>query len=256
MRMALFINNRLGLAVADYLAQRHEDIVALILHPPHKRKHGQTIAQTLGFDADNALPGDQLNDPDIAKRLADAGADIGVSILFDYILKPDTIARFPQGVINLHPSLLPFNRGQYPNVWSIVEGTPSGVTLHYIDEGIDTGDIIAQHRVEVAPVDTGATLYEKLEHAGLEVFKANWPKIVAGQAPRSPQGDAVGTYHRTRDVDAIDRIDLDRSYPARELINILRARTFPPYAGAWFEEGGRRVNVRIELEYAKDAPDA
>jgi len=52
-----------------------------------------------------------------------------VSVLFDYILKPDFLGMFPGGTINLNPALLPYNRGQYPNVWSIVEGTPAGATI-------------------------------------------------------------------------------------------------------------------------------
>jgi methionyl-tRNA formyltransferase len=175
--------------------------------------------------------------------------DIGLSVLFDHILKPDFIEIFPQGVINLHPSYLPYNRGQYPNVWSIVDGTPAGVTLHYINEDIDTGDIIAQREVEVEPVDTGESLYRKLEHACVELFKITWPNIKSGKAPRNPQSTNAGTYYVTRDVDKIDEIDLDGTYTARELIDILRARTFPPYGGAYFRQGNHKVSIRVQLEY-------
>src|SRR5205823_2904000 len=157
-----------------------------------------------------------------------------LSVLFDYILSGKFLALFPRGCLNLHPALLPYNRGEYPNVWSIVEGTPSGVTLHYIDEGIDTGDIIAQKAVPVDPVDTGETLYRKLEQASVVLFKETWPHVCAGRAPRIPQILTTGTQHKRRDVETIDEIDLNRSYIAGDLINILRSRTFPPYRGAYF----------------------
>ena len=79
--------------------------------------------------------------------------------LFAYVVNDDFIELFPKGCINLHPALLPHNRGRFPNIWSIVSKTPAGVTLHYIDEGIDTGDVIAQKEVPVEVTDTGAELF-------------------------------------------------------------------------------------------------
>jgi methionyl-tRNA formyltransferase len=152
-------------------------------------------------------------------------------------------------VVNLHPAYLPYNRGQYPNVWSIIEGTPSGVTLHYINEKIDAGDVIAQREVPVELVDTGETLYRKLEQASLELFKDTWLLIKSDKPPRIPQSGEPGTYHRTRDAEAIDEIDLDGTYVARDLINVLRARTFPPYKGAYFRHQGRKIYLRLQLFY-------
>jgi methionyl-tRNA formyltransferase len=131
-------------------------------------------------------------------------------------------------------------------VWSIIEGTPAGVTLHYVDAGIDTGDIIARHEVAVDAVDTGETLYRKLERAAVTLFRENWPAIRAGRIERTAQNDE-GASHRTRDVETIDRIDLDRTYTGRELINLLRARTFPPHRGAYIEVDGQRVYLELSL---------
>src|SRR5207248_7068189 len=132
------------------------------------------------------------------------------------------------------------------NVWSIVDGTPAGVTLHYIDEHVDTGDIIAQREVLVDAADTGGTLYNKLERAAEALFCETWPLVRSGKAPRIPQGSG-GTYHRVRDVEAIDEIDLDRPYKAGDLINILRARSFPPHRGAYFRDGNRKVYIEVSL---------
>ncbi|MHC5002850.1 MAG: formyltransferase family protein, partial [Planctomycetota bacterium] len=139
-------------------------------------------------------------------------------------------------------------RGGYPNVWSIIDRTPAGATLHYIDEGVDTGPVIAQRRVEVGPTDTGATLYRRLERACVDVFRDTWPDLARGSIRAAPQDPSAGTSHRDRDVKEIDRIDLDATYRARDLIDLLRARTFPPHRGAYFVEGGRRIYLRLELE--------
>jgi methionyl-tRNA formyltransferase len=66
---------------------------------------------------------------------------------------------------------------------------------------------------------------------------------------RFPQSSGTGTFHHSRDVETIDEIQLDRNYTARELINILRARTFPPHPGAYFLDGGRKVYLRLQLLY-------
>jgi methionyl-tRNA formyltransferase len=149
----------------------------------------------------------------------------------------------------LHPSFLPYNRGSNPNVWSIVEETPAGVTLHYIDKGVDTGNIIAQKHVAVEPLDTGETLYRKLEKTCVALFKATWPLMRSGQVPQLIQDREEGTHHTTADVNLIDAIDLDKTYTARHLINVIRARTFEPYPGAYFNYHGQKIYLRLQLFY-------
>lgn len=250
-RILFMGNNRVGLQILRWLKERGADLVGLVIHPVETSKFGSQIIEAAGFDIDRVFDGAQLNDQDTIESIKSLKPDIGLSILFGYILKPEFLELFAHGVVNLHPSYLPFNRGQYPNVWSIVEETPAGVTLHYIDNGIDTGDIIARREVLVEPVDTGETLYRKLEEASVSLFEETWPLIVAGTAPRFAQ-EQSGTSHRTDDVQQIDNIELDKSYTAGKLLNIIRARTFPPYDGAYFEIDGRRIYVRLELYDAEE----
>jgi UDP-2,4-diacetamido-2,4,6-trideoxy-beta-L-altropyranose hydrolase len=249
-------NNRVGWQALKWLIQQGADIVGLVVHPPAKRKFVDEMLGLVNLPADRIFDGSRLREASVREAIAALQPDIGLSIFFGYILKSEFISLFPLGVVNLHPSYLPYNRGQYPNVWSIIEGTPAGVTIHYIDAGIDTGDLIAQREVPVTSVDTGQTLYLKLESASLDLFKETWPLIAAGKAPRITQSGVEGTFHKTKDVEQIDRINLDARLNARELIDILRARTFPPYSGAYFiDDDGRRVDVLIELRYAEDKHD-
>jgi len=252
MRVLFFGNNRAGLKILRYLINRDDDIVGVVVHPPERSQMRDEILNTAGLPADRVFSGNTLRQRNVLDSIRATRAEIGVSVLFDYILKKELLDLFPAGVVNLHPSFLPYNRGQYPNVWSIVDQTPAGATIHIVDPGIDTGDIIAQRRVEVEPIDTGASLYAKLETCCSELFVSVWPTIASGRATGTSQNDLQGTSHRRGDVDLIDRIDLNRPYTARELINILRARTFPPYRGAYFVDNGRRVGLRLELEYEDD----
>jgi len=239
-----------------WLREQNEQIIGIVLHPLHKRRYGDEIIRSAQIKPVHIFNGAQLRQPEVLQAIKALNPDIGLSVLFDYLLPPEFIEIFPSGIINLHPSYLPYNRGNYPNVWSIVEGTPSGVTLHYIDEGVDTGDIIAQKEVLVEPIDTGETLYRKLERESVRLFQEIWPLIKARRAPRIPQSNEAGTYHRTRDVESIDKIELDHTYTARDLINILRARTFPPYSGAYFIDHGRKVYLRLQLLYEEDVRGA
>jgi methionyl-tRNA formyltransferase len=116
-----------------------------------------------------------------------------------------------------------------------------------MDAGIDTGDIIAQKEVPIEPFDTGKSLYRKLEQACVELFQETWPKIRSRRAPRIPQKIEAGTHHVTKDVEGIDAIDLDKMYRAKDLIDVIRARTFDPYPGAYFTHEGRRIYLRLEL---------
>jgi len=242
-------NNWLGLNVLKWLKSKKENIVGLIIHPPLKQKYTEEIIEVAKLSPDQILSANQMEENNTIKKIKEINADIGISVLFDYILKTNFIRLFKKGVINLHPSYLPYNRGQYPNVWSIIEGTPSGVSLHYIDENIDTGDIIAQKKVPIEPVDTGETLYKKLEQASLDLFIDTWPKVESGNNRRVKQQLTSGTYHRRLNSNTIDHIDLNKKYRAEDLINILRARTFKPYKGAYFIKERKRIYMRLNLEY-------
>lgn len=249
MRILLLGNNRVAWRLAEWLRQEREEIVGLVLHPPAGRRFGDEIIRASGVGADQIFDGSRLSEAAVVRAIDTLRPTLGVCAMFGYLLRDEMLALLPAGCVNVHPSLLPYNRGAYPNVWSIVDGSPAGATLHYIDGGVDTGDVIAQRRVEVEPVDTGASLYRRLEDACVQVFQESWPSLHAGTAPRRPQQKDAGTHHRVRDVETIDEIDLERTYRARDLINILRARTFAPYRGAYFRLGARKVYMQLTLGY-------
>ncbi len=104
--------------------------------------------------------------------------------------------------VNLHPSYLPWNRGADPNFWSFVDNTPKGVTVHWMDEHLDTGPIIAQRRIEMPYGWTTDEFYEHLRRSVVLLFGEVWPRIKTGTAPAIPQ-QAGGSYHRLEDRVAV-----------------------------------------------------
>lgn len=246
MRILYFGNNWVGWQVLQWLKEQKENIVGVVLHPAHRQRYAQEILDVAQIGADSLFDASRLQERQVLEKIGRQKADVALSILFDDILPSEFLKLFPKGGLNLHPAYLPYNRGQYPNVWSIVERTPAGVTLHEMDAGVDTGKILAQRQVPVEPVDTGESLYRKLEHCSVELFKETWPLFCSGEI-RSTSQKGTGTTHRREDVKRIDEIDLDRFYRARDLIDILRARTFPPYPGAYFVHNEERIYLRLTL---------
>ncbi len=251
MRLICLVNNHLGWQALEYLRQQAE-IVAVVVHTPERIKFEAEIMASARAAGAQIIAASDLRKPEGLEKIAQLNPEMGVSVMFGYLLKPDFLSLLPKGCINLHPAYLPYNRGAYPNVWSIVDQTPAGVTLHYVDEGIDTGDIIRQKKVPVLGTDTGETLYHKLEAAGLQLLRESWPDIRVGRIERTPQLCGSGTSHRAADTAQIDEIRLAESYRAEDLLNIIRARTFPPHKGAFIRSAGRKVYVRVQFEEGND----
>lgn len=246
MRVVYLGNNVLGARVLRWLVERGWPPIGLVVHPDSRARGRQELIVASGLGPDRIREAGELSKPEGHAWLSALEPDWVISVLFGYVLGPALLAIPRRGAVNLHTALLPYNRGANPNVWSIVDRTPAGATLHYIDSGIDTGDVIAQRSVEILPTDTGASLYQKLEDAAFEMFCEAWPLLLTGRASRTRQANG-GTFHRVRDVERIDRIDPERFMRAGELVDILRARTFPPYRGAYLDLGGRRIYIRVDL---------
>ena len=128
-------------------------------------------------------------------------SDIIISYNYPHIIPADIGKAYYGRAVNLHISYLPWNRGADPNFWSFMDDTPKGVTIHYIDEGIDTGDIIAQKLVRLSAKDTLRTNYEKLHKAMLDLFEKTWPSISSGYYLKKKKLKGKGSYHNSRDKD-------------------------------------------------------
>jgi len=178
--------------------------------------------------------------------------DLVVSVGFDHLVPPEILTIPSEGAINLHPSYLPYNRGKSPNVWPLIDRTPAGVTLHYMDVEFDAGDIIEQRKVRTEFSDTGKDLHNRLEEAQFELFTEIWPKIESGEVESTPQNDSNGTYHSTTDFIEECEIDPEIEVTVKEFLDTLRALTFPPFDNAHVEVDGKRYYVDIEIREATE----
>lgn len=131
--------------------------------------------------------------------------DLAVSYTYRFILKQDVIDALKNNVVNIHNSMLPFNRGADPNLWSIVERTPRGVSLHYMDVELDKGYIIAQSIVNDTDEETLVSSYNNLDSAAKQLFKDAlryydfWPQL-------KKKVEGKGTYHALKDAVEIKKV--------------------------------------------------
>jgi methionyl-tRNA formyltransferase len=253
-KIALFAAQKVGCQIAAFLGELHEELLSCMVLDAHDKSglNPAIIAGSRLATPDRIFYSDSLYDDHVLSALRAMSPDLAILAWWPYIIQPSVIEIPRLGCLNFHPSYLPYNRGKHYNFWSIVESAPFGVTLHWVDSGIDTGDIAFQSRIETSWEDTGATLYQKAQREIVRLFKEKFPEIKRGQIPRKPQALHEGSFHRSCELEAASRINLDLQYSGRDLLNVLRARTFPPHSGAWFVEDGKRYEVRIEIRQVED----
>ena len=130
--------------------------------------------------------------------------ELAVSYTYSKIIKSDVIAFLKGNIVNIHNSILPFNRGSDPNLWSLVDDTPRGVTLHYIDEKLDKGYVIAQEILEMPDynVATLKTTYDELDDAAFKLFKKAFLNYTHWNDMKK-QVIGMGSYHSDKDGDRI-----------------------------------------------------
>lgn len=142
-----------------------------------------------------------LNSATAARVLAETGAQLGI-VLGTRILKPSTFSVPPMGCINLHKGKVPDYRGMPPGFWELYDGAPSaGVTVHFVDKGLDTGDIVATGEVPILKTDTPDSLLEKLHQEGVRRIAQAVAALRDGTAVRRPQ-DKLAVKHRTKPTTA------------------------------------------------------
>lgn len=217
------------------------------------RRHA--IASALSQEVDVAAIRDSsvLRDPAFLAELRGDPPDFALSAHFSEILAEDFFSLPRHGIANLHSAYLPYNRGHWPEIWSIVRGTPAGITLHFIGKGVDTGDIIDQVQVPVLPEDTCESLARRLEVVGIELVLRSWEAMVRGRATRRPQGPRL-PINLHKHVEELAELQLDRSYTGKELLDVLRALTIPHLLkGAFFVDPETGDRIRVQVSLAREA---
>lgn len=174
----------------------------------------------------------KLKDPEFVDELRSLDADLFIVIAFRML--PEVVWSMPRlGTFNLHASLLPRYRGAAPINWAVINGdTETGVTTFFLKHEIDTGDIIAQERVDILPTDNVGDVHDRLMMLGADLTIDTIESIIDGTLKTIPQDQLVGDTEPTpapKIFKETCRIDWNR--PAREIHNLVRGLS--PYPAAW-----------------------
>ncbi len=232
-----------AVAPLEALLADHE-VVAVVTRPDKPRDHhGGTpapspvkrVALAAGVPVLQPRGG---RDPELPGQLAATGADIGVSCAFGFLLPPPVLAALPRGIINLHFSLLPAYRGAAPVQRALLDGVEvTGVCTFQIDEGMDTGPLLACRRVPVLDGEDAGSLTARLAEIGADLVISTLDGLESGSIqprPQPPDGSLAPK------VDASEA-RLDFEAPAERVVHAVRA--FTPSPGAWTTFRGRRLKV-------------
>lgn len=173
------------------------------------------------------LPIRDINDDATLRQLAAYEPDLLVSMSFDQIMRRGILELCPRGAINCHAGALPFYRGRNVLNWALInDATEFGVTVHYMDEGIDTGDIILQRTSAITDDDTYATLLDRAVVLCAATLHEAIVLLVEDQAEAIEQATIHPTgFYTGRRIEGDEWIDW--SWPSRQVFNFVRAITIP-----------------------------
>ncbi|HEX8507436.1 MAG TPA: methionyl-tRNA formyltransferase [Hymenobacter sp.] len=238
------------------LAWEGGQVVAVVTAPDRPAGRGrqlQASAVKVAAEAHGVpvLQPTNLKSPDFQAELKSYAADLQVVVAFRML--PEAVWNMPRlGSINVHASLLPQYRGAAPINWALMHGdTETGVTSFFLRHEIDTGDLIFQDRVPIAPDDDFGRLYDKLKVVGADLARRSVVAIAAGTAPSIPQHQSADLRPAPKLQKETGRLDFTR--PAAELVNWVRGLSPIPTAFTALPDGRSLKIFRAQVVPAEAA---
>jgi len=201
-KILLFVNGKLGLKLINFLASETEtEVAGVVVNGPEKRTSNY-ISQLLEISPSLRLfeYSENLWEQSEFQEILDK-TDLAVSALFGHVIPSKVINFFGTNIINLHPSLLPVGRGADPIAWAIIENNRQGVSIHVLEEKLDSGPIISQSEIATTFGMTAGEIYdlamdELARH--FQEFIDMWP----AQIKSDPQ-EGKSSYHQASELQAL-----------------------------------------------------
>lgn len=244
MRGIFFIDGHVGSSIADFVSSRYpQDVTAFVtttantLHADLHARGFRTLVAT-----DKLLP-----------SLA-SDCDWGFLVWWPNIIREPLLSAPKKGYLNTHPSLLPHARGKHTTFWTLSQALPFGVSLHQVTSVVDCGAILAQQEILYNWTDDSESLYLRAQEAMISLFIAEYPKVRANSVTFVQQ-NLNSPIRTSREIESASRIELEKSYTARDMLNLLRARTMRGQPACWFLEDGKRHEVRISISRSEIQED-
>ncbi|MBI3582605.1 MAG: methionyl-tRNA formyltransferase [Nitrospinae bacterium] len=241
----------------DGIINSAHKIIAVVTQPDRPKGRGREIlpspvklavseANLVVAEANkiDVLQPEKVREKDFIEKLKKYKPDCIVVVAFGQIL-PKEILNLPRyGCINLHASLLPKYRGAAPINWALIKGeTKTGVTSMFMDEGMDTGDILIQREVEIGENDNAGALHDRLSKIGGDVILETLDGLEKRTIKRIKQDSSIATYApKLKKEDCL----IEWSIGAKEIVHRIRGLTHAP--GAYTSYNGKRLKI-TEADY-------
>ncbi|MFI5250978.1 MAG: methionyl-tRNA formyltransferase [Bacteroidota bacterium] len=255
-RLIVMGKNNIAVECLTYLLTRHDtEIVLVISHPDDSGEDGWQRSLTKAAK-DSRLPLYQptkVNSAESITYIKSFQPEFIFSFQYAQIIKREFIDIPTRGCVNLHFGPLPRYRGVSTIAWAMINcEKETGVTLHYMDPGIDTGDIITQRIFPIDDKDNARDIYERCVEQGAALFKDSLDSIYAGKNKRIPQNNAHAIYYPKNSIDFSQR-DIIWNNSTRQLFNWIRAMIFPPFQYPRCKVRDKQFEVtKISCDYRKN----
>jgi methionyl-tRNA formyltransferase len=244
MRIVFIGTGEIGVPALRALQDSEHELAGVVTQPdkPVGREQKITpppIKSALAGAKMPILQPEKIKDPRVIEQVRALKPDVIVVMAYGQIL-PRAVLEIPNiACLNLHASLLPRWRGAAPIQAAIAAGDrETGITVMYMDEGLDTGDILLQRTIEIATNETGESLHNRLSQIAPRALLESLKILQAANTPRIPQDKALATYAPKLDREA-GRIDWKE--PAEQIERKIRA--YSPWPGAFAEFDGRKLKI-------------
>jgi methionyl-tRNA formyltransferase len=244
MRIVFIGTGEIGVPTLRALQKSEHQLVGIVTQPDKPVGRAQTITPppvktALSESQISMLQPARIKDPESIEEIRLLEPDIIVVMAYGQILSRAVLEIPKIACLNLHASLLPRWRGAAPIQAAIAAGDPeTGITVMFMDEGLDTGDILLQRKIDISPSETGATLHDRLAQIAPEALLESLRLLAAGNAPRVPQESSLVT-----SAPKLNREDgrIDWNETAEAIDRKIRA--YNPWPGAFTDFNNRKLKV-------------
>ncbi|MTI69936.1 MAG: methionyl-tRNA formyltransferase [Firmicutes bacterium] len=225
------------------------NVSLVVTQPDRKKGRGKKLTPTpvkqkaLDFGIEVFQP-ENINVEENIEKIKKYNPDVIVVVAYGQILRKDILDIPKKGCINVHASLLPSYRGAAPINWVVINGEDkTGVTTMYMEEGLDTGDMILKEEIAIKENDTAGVIHDKLMDLGANLLIKTLDIIDKGEVKRTPQDDVNSSYAPMMDKE-LGKIDWNK--PKRSIKNLVRGTN--PWPCAFTYYNGKKMKIhRVEI---------
>jgi len=244
MRIVFIGTGEIGVPTLRALQNSEHQLVGIVTQPDKPVGRDQTITPppvkaALSESRMSLLQPARIKDPESIEEIRLLEPDIIVVMAYGQILSRAVLEIPKIACLNLHASLLPRWRGAAPIQAAIAAGDPAtGITVMFMDEGLDTGDLLLQRKIDISPSETGATLHDRLAQIAPEALLESLRLLAVGNAPRIPQDKPLASYAPKLNREA-GRLNWNETAETIER----KIRAYNPWPGAFTEFAGRNLKI-------------